>query len=148
MKQSTVASALSTAFGNIGIEDHVSCTIVRKFAITAVHRKHPKQKHKWLCTRITELPQLKNTIILSRNRQTVLTALSCCGSLQNGLSRVIIERALYCSLEIPFDQMSPSQSPFFGKYIRKCILHLSTYCGAQSAYSKRVISLHCYLCLV
>ena len=45
MKQSTVASALSTAFGNIRIKDRVSCTKVWKFAVTAVHSKHTEQKH-------------------------------------------------------------------------------------------------------
>lgn len=45
MKQSTVASALSTAFGNIGIKYRVACTKVRKVAVTAVDSKHPEQKH-------------------------------------------------------------------------------------------------------
>ena len=36
-----------------------------------------------LCIWNTELPQLKNTIVLSRNTQTVLDALSCCNSLCN-----------------------------------------------------------------
>jgi len=45
MTQSTVASALSTAFGNIGIKDRVSCTKVLKVTVTAVYSKHPEQKH-------------------------------------------------------------------------------------------------------
>jgi len=44
MTQSTVASALSSSFGNSGYKQRVTCTKLRKCAVTNMHTNHPENK--------------------------------------------------------------------------------------------------------
>ena len=45
MTQSNVASALTSAFGKCGFAERVTCTKLRKVAVTQVHSAHPDKKH-------------------------------------------------------------------------------------------------------
>jgi len=44
MTQSTVASALSSSFGNSGYKQRVTCTKLKKCAVTNVHTNHAENK--------------------------------------------------------------------------------------------------------
>jgi len=45
MTQSNIASALTVAFNKCGFSDRVTCTKVRKAAVTQVHSSHPQKRH-------------------------------------------------------------------------------------------------------
>lgn len=45
MTQSNIASALTTAFSHSGFSDRVNCTMLRKSAVTQVHKNNPEKRH-------------------------------------------------------------------------------------------------------
>jgi hypothetical protein len=82
MLQSNIATALSTAFKSSGYSRRVSCTKVRKTAVSVVYQHHPEERQK-LAMQMCHLTTTEEQFYLMNNKQ--LNSVHCSNLLRTSL---------------------------------------------------------------